>query len=139
MSTPTDLLVTASAAMAGAMGTDAWGYTRQSFVDFFRRRRGEGAEGEAEVLARLHSLEQAVAALEPDQRPLMARGVQVPVREILASCFGEDQPEAIQEFIDALKAQGAEAPVIAQQTVTGNFALGGINVAGRDNNLGGAR
>ncbi|MCC3774736.1 hypothetical protein [Streptomyces sp. UNOB3_S3] len=139
MSTPTDLLITASAAMAGAMGTDVWGYTRQSFVDFFRRHRGEGATGEAEVLGRLDSLEQAVAALEPDQRPLMATGVQAPVREILASCFGEDQPEALQEFIDALKAQGVEAPVIAQQTVTGNFALGSINVAGRDNNLGGAR
>lgn len=69
----------------------------------------------------------------------MAGAVQVPVREILASCVGEDQPEALQELIDALKAQGAKAPVVSQQTVTGNFAFGNINTAGRDNNLGGAR
>lgn len=125
--------------MTGAMGTDLWTYTRQSFVDFFRRRRSADAAEEAEVLGRLDSLEQAIAALEPDQRPLIASGVQAPVREILASCFGNDQPEALREFLDALQAHGVEAPVSAQQTVTGNFALGSINVAGRDNNFGGNR
>ncbi|MCZ0994647.1 hypothetical protein O1L44_18110 [Streptomyces noursei] len=139
MSTPVEILAAASGAVAGTMGTDLYGYTRQRVVGLWRRRRGEGAAGEAEVLARLDTLEQAVAAIEPEQRAAMAGAVQVPVREILATCVGEDQPEALQELIDALKAQGAETPVVSQQTVTGNFALGNINTAGRDNNLGGTR
>ncbi|XUZ24610.1 hypothetical protein ACQVDT_06395 [Streptomyces sp. RMIT01] len=121
------------------MGTDLYGYTRQRIVELWRRGQGEGTEGEAEVLTRLDTLEQAVAALEPEQRAAMVGGVQVPVREILTSCVGDDQPEALHELIDALKARGAEAPVVAQQTVTGNFALGSINTAGRDNNFGGTR
>ncbi|MBB1257431.1 hypothetical protein [Streptomyces alkaliterrae] len=120
------------------MGTPAWQYARSTFIDIFRRRRGEGTEDEAQVLARLDSLEQAVAAVEPDKRPLMAEGVQAPVRDILTSCVG-DQPEALQELIDGLKAQGVETPMIQQQTVTRNRVRGSINVAGRDNNFGGGR
>ncbi|MCM3821472.1 hypothetical protein ACP4TB_24675 [Streptomyces sp. DR3-1] len=139
MSTPVELLAVASGAVAGTMGTDLYGYTRQRIVGLWRRGQGEGAEGEAEVLTRLDTLEQAVAALEPEQRAAMATGVQVPVREILVTCVSDDQPEALQELIDALKARGAEVPVVAHQTVTGNFALGNINTAGRDNNFGGTR
>ncbi|MEU7179813.1 MULTISPECIES: hypothetical protein [Streptomyces] len=139
MSTPVELLAAASGAVAGTMGNDLYGYARQRVVDLWRHCRGAGADGEAEVLARLDTLEQAVAAIEPEQRAAMAGGVQVPVREILAACVGDDQPEALQELIDALEARAAETPVISHQTVTGNLVLGGINVAGRDNNLGGAR
>ncbi|MFJ9612880.1 albusnodin/ikarugamycin family macrolactam cyclase [Streptomyces noursei] len=104
----------------------------------WRHHRDEASDGEAEVLARLDTLEQAVAAIEPEQRAAMAGGMQVPVREILAACVGDDQPEALQELIDALEARAAETPVISHQTVTRNLALGNINVAGRDNNLGGS-
>ncbi|MFH9405156.1 hypothetical protein ACH4JS_36150 [Streptomyces sp. NPDC017638] len=121
------------------MGTDLYGYSRQRIVELWRRRRGEGGDGEADVLARLDTLEQAVGALEPAQRVLVTTGVQVPVREILLACLGDDQPQAFRELIDELKAKGAEAPTVSHQTVTGNFVRGNLNAAGRDINLGGAR
>lgn len=136
---PVELLAAAGGAIAGTMGTDLYGYARQRVVELWRHYRGTEAEGEAEVLDRLDLLEQAVGALEPDQRALMAKGVQVPVSEILASFVEADQPDALKEMIDALKAQGTGNPVVSQQTVTENFALGNINTAGRDNNIGGAR
>ncbi|MFF5884878.1 hypothetical protein [Streptomyces sp. NPDC012589] len=122
------------------MGTELWKPALQSFATFWRRRRGDGAEGETEALARLDSLERVVAAAEPDQRPVMVSAVEPQVREILASCVG-DEPGTIQELIEALKAQGVTAPTDAsvKQDVKENFVLGNQNIAGRDNNFGGAR
>ncbi|MGD9484690.1 hypothetical protein WDH52_15755 [Streptomyces sp. TRM70308] len=122
------------------MGTEFWKPALQSFATFRRRRRGGTAEGETETLARLDSLERVVAAAEPDQRPVMINAVEPQVREILASCVG-DEPGTIQELIEALKAQGVTAPADAsvKQDVKDNFVLGNQNIAGRDNNIGGAR
>lgn len=136
---PAELLAAAGGAIAGTMGTNLYEFARQRVVDLWRHYRGTEGEGEAELLARLDTLQQAVVAIQPDQRAVMVKGVQVPVTEILASFVNSGQPEALKDLINALQAQGAGSPVFSQQTVTGNFALGNINTAGRDNNLGGAR
>ncbi len=70
----------------------------------------------------------------------MISAVQPQVREILASCV-DDEPDALQELIDVLKARGVEAPAVPEvnQDVKNNFVLGNQNIAGRDNNFGGAR
>ncbi|MEU2251014.1 hypothetical protein [Streptomyces sp. NPDC019224] len=140
MTTSADLLLTAAASMGGAMGTELWKPALKSLVTFRRRRHGGAAEGETETVARLDSLEQVVAAAEPDQRQAMINAVEPQVREILASCVG-DEPDTIQELIDALKAQGVEPPadVSVKQDVKNNLVFGNQNVAGRDNNFGGAR
>ncbi|MEV6038450.1 hypothetical protein AB0L65_45390 [Nonomuraea sp. NPDC052116] len=139
MSMPTELLAAAAGAIAGTMGTDAYEYARQRVVDLWRRCRGTQAEGEPEILARLDTLQQAVVALEPDHRPLMAKGVQAPVAEILATFVGADQAESLKDLIEALQARDTGSHVVSQQTVTGNIALGNINTAGRDNIIGGTR
>lgn len=137
MSIPTELLAAASAAVAGAMGTDAWGYARGRVAELWKRH-GAKSDGEADMVSRLDTLEQAMSALEPNERIALARGVQAPVAEILASCVDTDHPEALQELINDLTSRMGEAhTVIAHQTVTGNVALGNINTAGRDNKYGG--
>ena len=138
VSIPVELLAAAGAAFAGTMGTDVYQYARARFKELVRRSDGPGDE--PAELQQLDSLEQAVAALEPEHRPTFSVGVQAPIERIIATCVPEDQSDALQEFVRSLQEKLANAsPTVAQQAVTGNFALGNINTAGRDNNFGTSR
>jgi hypothetical protein len=120
------------------MGTDVYQYARARLKEL--AGRSATTVDEPAELQQLDTLEQAVAALEPSQRPAFSRGVQVPVEKIIAACVDADHPEALEDFVRILQAKLAEAtPTLTHQTVTGNLALGNINTAGRDNNFGTAR
>ncbi|MBC8989936.1 hypothetical protein H9X95_07170 [Micromonospora chalcea] len=135
MSIPLDLLTAAGAAFAGTMGTDVYQYARARFKELAGHR---GSSGEDPVeLQQLDMLEHAVAALEPAQRPAFSKGVQVPIEKIISTCVDDNRSEELEEFVRILQAGLAELrPPFAHQTVTGNYALGDINTAGRDNNFG---
>jgi len=139
VSLPTELLSAAAAAIAGTMGTDLYQYARQRLVDLWRRRRGEQVEGEAELLARLDTLQQAVVALDPDQRQPMLKGIQASLTNILASSVEADQADALRDLIASLRSRIPHGSLIAEQKVEGNIAFGDINTAGRDNIIGGLR
>ncbi|MFI2661778.1 hypothetical protein [Micromonospora carbonacea] len=135
MSIPVELLTAAGAAFAGTMGTDMYQYARARFKEL-AGHHGSSGEDPAE-LQQLDMLEHAVAALEPTQRPAFSKGVQVPVEKIISTCVDENRLKDLEEFVRILQAKLTElGPTLAHQTVTGNYALGDINTAGRDNNFG---
>lgn len=135
MSIPVELLAAAGAAVASTMGTDVYQYTRTRLREMIDRR-GAAVEDEPAELVRLDTLAQAVAALEPDQRPAMMRGVQVPVEGILTACLDDSQSAALQDLVRALNDQLTQGSTVPNQIVSGNFVGGNINAAGRDNNFG---
>ena len=137
VSIPVDLLTAAGAAFAGTMGTDLYQYARGRLKELLPARAGTGDE--PAELRQLDTLEQAVAALEPAQRQAFSKGVQAPIEKIIAASVDDSRVEALAEFVRALQSKLAESPSVTQQTVTGNFAFGDINTAGRDNTFGADR
>ena len=138
MSVPVELLAAAGAAIAGSMGTDIYQYVRGSLSEIVGRRSAN-TEGESAELQRLDTLAHAVASVPVDQRSMIAEGVQVPIERLLGEFIVDDnQIAALRDLVDVINDRLTEAsPTVTQQNVTGNFAGGNINTAGRDNNFGG--
>lgn len=136
MSIPVEVLTAASAAVAGTMGTDVYQYARARLKEMIAPRNTATGQEPAE-LVRLDTLAQAVAALQPEQRPIMAEGVRVPVEEILADCADTLPASSLEEFVRSVNEKLAESsPGASQQIVAQNIVGGSIYTAGNDNNIG---